>query len=98
MRAVPIASIAMAAVAGALALAVASCGPSPVPRVSPELVAVAQQGDATASAADLERGRAIYTARCSTCHALPRPIDYDAPTWRSWMRSMAPKAKLDDEQ
>ena len=76
----------------------AACGPSPVPRATPELVGVARADAPEVTVEDLDRGRAIYVTRCNTCHSLPRPVDYDAPTWRKWMHSMAPKAKLDEVQ
>jgi mono/diheme cytochrome c family protein len=79
-------------------LVLASCGASPTPRVTPELLAAAQADDGAVGAGDLEHGREIYIGRCAACHALPRPADYDPPTWRKWMRSMAPKAKLDNGQ
>ena len=72
-------------------LALAGCG---VPRVTPELVAIAQRSDPTASAPRLELARRLYVARCSTCHSLNLPRDYDAREWREWMRKMSRKAKL----
>jgi mono/diheme cytochrome c family protein len=76
----------------------ASCGASPTPRVTPELLAAAQSDDAAVGADDLEHGRLVYIGNCASCHALPQPTSYDPPTWRKWMRSMAPKAKLEEVQ
>jgi cytochrome c5 len=83
---------------GGIALVLVSCGASPTPRVTPELVAAARGDDATVGAPALEHGRQIYVTSCGSCHGLPRPAAYDPPTWRKWMRSMAPRAKLDEGQ
>lgn len=82
---------------GALAavLALAGCG---VPRVTPELVAIAQQRDPAASAERLEAARTLYVARCSSCHSLNLPRDYDEREWGEWLPKMGRKAKLDRTQ
>ena len=72
-------------------LALAGCG---VPRVTPELVAIAQRSDPTVSTLRLESARTLYVSRCSTCHSLNLPRDYTPPEWREWMRKMSRKAKL----
>ena len=79
----------------AAVLALTGCG---VPRVTPELVAIAQRSDSTASSAGLEAARTLYIARCSSCHSLHLPHDYDVSEWRGWMRKMSRKAKLTNGQ
>ena len=69
-----------------------------IPRVTPELVAVAQQREKTVNADTLERSRALYVTRCSSCHSLNDPRDYTAEEWPGWMQKMARKAKINSEQ
>ncbi|HEY3450317.1 MAG TPA: hypothetical protein VGK67_28435 [Myxococcales bacterium] len=45
----------------------------------------------------LEEDRAIYVARCSSCHALHLPSDLPAKKWPAEVRDMAEKAKLNEE-
>jgi hypothetical protein len=78
-------------------LVMGGCG-ARIPRVTPELVAVAAQRDAALTAEHLERARTLYVNRCGSCHGLSAPEDYDEREWRSWVRKMAPKAKLDRGQ
>ncbi len=73
---------------------IAGCG-SAVPRVSPELVAVARRDWPEASEASLAHGRDLYTTRCNTCHALPLPREHLAQEWPALVRSMAKRSKLD---
>jgi cytochrome c5 len=44
--------------------------------------------------ADLERGRAVYVRRCSTCHTLHLPTAYSATAWPSLVETMSGKARL----
>ena len=78
-------------------LMMGGCG-SVIPRVTPELVAVAQQRDKTVNADILERSRALYVTRCSSCHTLNDPRDYTAEEWPDWMQKMARKAKINAAQ
>lgn len=39
-------------------------------------------------------GEKLYTARCGKCHELHKPEEFTASEWPSILRSMAPKAKL----
>jgi mono/diheme cytochrome c family protein len=79
----------------AAVLALAGCG---VPRVTPELVTIAQHRDPAASADRLEAARALYVTRCSSCHSLNLPRDYDEREWHEWLPKMGRKAKLDRAQ
>lgn len=65
-----------------------------IPRVTPELVAVAVQRDATTTVEILETGRALYVNRCASCHSLSAPMEFEEREWRSWVHKMAPKARL----
>ena len=76
-------------------LTLTGCG---VPRVTPELVAIAQRSDPSVSTEQLESARTLYVNRCSSCHSLNLPHDYSVSEWREWMPKMARKAKLADTQ
>ena len=47
---------------------------------------------------DAARGKAIFTNRCVRCHDLPDPTQYTFERWEGILRSMIPKARLNDEQ
>lgn len=42
----------------------------------------------------IAEGEKLYTARCGKCHELHKPEEFTASEWPSILRSMAPKAKL----
>lgn len=52
----------------------------------------------TLSAEHLAMGKTIFENSCARCHDLPNPAAYSAQDWVGIMNSMAPKAKLTDEQ
>ncbi|MGC4122752.1 MAG: hypothetical protein QM765_50905 [Myxococcales bacterium] len=57
--------------------------------------------DARRSGVSVERlaqDRAIYVARCSSCHALHLPRELPASKWPAEVRDMAEKAKLPEEE
>jgi uncharacterized protein YceK len=78
-------------------LILGGCG-AVIPRVTPELVALAQQREATVNTESLEKSRALYVTRCSSCHSLNDPRDYSEKEWPDWMHKMARKAKINAEQ
>ena len=43
-------------------------------------------------------GERVYNAKCGKCHDLKKPSEYNAKEWTSIMKSMAPKAKLNEEE
>ena len=49
-------------------------------------------------APDLQRGKMIYTNRCSRCHVLPDLNKYDPARWETILKLMIPGAKLDRVQ
>ena len=83
-------------VAGA-SIALGGCG-AVIPRVTPELVTLAQRYDPTIDTVRMEQTRELYVTRCSSCHSLNDPRAYSAAEWPDWMRKMARKAKLKDGQ
>jgi len=51
-----------------------------------------------ALAALVESGKAVYTTRCGRCHEL-KPVEaYTTTQWDGILKSMIPKAKLDEKQ
>lgn len=80
-----------------LILGLSGCG-SGIPRVTPDVVTLAQRRDPTLDANRLNAIRTLYVNRCSSCHSLNSPSDYDEAEWATWMRKMAPKAKMDSVQ
>ncbi|HLP04320.1 MAG TPA: hypothetical protein VK152_02720 [Paludibacter sp.] len=47
---------------------------------------------------ELQKGRALYVSKCSSCHTLYLPEKYNKAGWAKWMDSMAPKAKITDRE
>ncbi|KUJ57462.1 c-type cytochrome [Chryseobacterium aquaticum] len=52
----------------------------------------------TSTAEQIAQGKTIYENACKRCHDLPEPTRYTSVQWVGIMNSMAPKAKLNDEQ
>jgi mono/diheme cytochrome c family protein len=42
----------------------------------------------------LDRGKALYLAKCAKCHELYKPSDYSDADWQKWMFKMKRKSKL----
>jgi cytochrome c5 len=47
---------------------------------------------------DTIQGKAIFTARCGRCHALPSPAQFNVTRWDAILSSMVMRARLDNEQ
>lgn len=60
--------------------------------------APAPSSTANASAAKIEAGHQVYNAKCGRCHGLKDPANYTAERWVPIMQSMAPKARLSEEE
>jgi len=58
----------------------------------------ASQQWADTSTNDLVEGRAMYVRKCSGCHTLYEPKQYDAVTWTKTVDDMAPQAGINAEQ
>ena len=76
-------------VLGIGALGAISCTPKP---------AVVASTSAVGTADRLAQGKTIYENSCKRCHDLPNPTDHTSVEWVGIMNSMAPKAKLNQEQ
>jgi cytochrome c2 len=79
------------AVASLTAVLLASC----TPKAS---TATAPMGPAVSTAAQIAQGKTIFENSCGRCHKLPDPAAHTSVQWVGIMNSMAPKAKLTDEQ
>lgn len=71
--------LALACLAASVALAAGAGGCSSAPL---------RPGDPAA-------GRVLYESRCSQCHELHEPAEYDRVEWRGILRKMGPQAGLD---
>ena len=58
----------------------------------------ASQQWADTSTDDLAEGRAMYVRKCSGCHTLYEPKQYDAATWTKTVEHMAPQAGINADQ
>lgn len=43
-------------------------------------------------------GQSVYTSRCGRCHGLKKVENYTSQQWDKILKSMVPKAKLNDEE
>jgi len=80
--------------AALLILAAVGCGGSAVPHPTEAHLARARARWPDTTTASLERGRALYVARCSGCHPLHPPGTQPAARWAVVLDQMAPRAKL----
>jgi mono/diheme cytochrome c family protein len=51
-----------------------------------------------AHAALVEQGKGIYTTKCSKCHGAKDVTAYTTTRWEGILKSMIPKAKLDETE
>src|SRR5262245_50852033 len=47
---------------------------------------------------DVSQGKSIFMNRCGRCHDLPQPSQYNANRWEKILATMAPKARLNEDQ
>src|SRR5262245_49043344 len=47
---------------------------------------------------DASRGKVIFMNRCARCHDLPSPAQYSFERWEAILKSMIPRARLNEEQ
>jgi mono/diheme cytochrome c family protein len=74
-----------------------TCGLS-LPVATPTDVQRAQARYPGVTSAELERGRTLYGARCSVCHAPHSPTEFTADRWPTLVGEMRERAKLDDTE
>jgi len=75
-------------------LVVAGCATrSPNPAAAPPLLAPG--GGAPLLTDDqVTAARALYVAKCTSCHKFYSPANYSEAEWNSWMRKMSRKTRL----
>jgi cytochrome c5 len=59
---------------------------------------VATAGDATRSGvalAELQQGRSLVAAKCSSCHRTPQPAEHKTDEWPKMIDEMAQRANVD---
>ena len=49
-------------------------------------------------AANFSKAEDLYLTKCTKCHKLRDPSEYDDEKWATWMKKMKRKAHLSDEQ
>lgn len=79
------------AIATFTGILLASCTPKTSATTAP--VSAAQS-----TAEQIAQGKTIFENSCGRCHKLPDPTSHTSVQWVGIMNSMAPKAKLTDEQ
>jgi hypothetical protein len=52
----------------------------------------------TASLAELQQGKEIFSNKCGRCHKLPKPEKHTPEEWTNILEKMVPKAKLAADQ
>lgn len=65
---------------------------------TPKASTSAAAGTSTSTAEQIAQGKTIFENSCGRCHKLPDPASHNPVQWVGIMNSMAPKAKLTDEQ
>lgn len=74
-----------------------ACTPPPAAPVAADAVWAQQRWPGT-TLGDLTQGRAVFVARCSSCHNLPDPAQKTADEWPAAVNEMAARAKLTSDQ
>lgn len=77
-----------------IAVLLASC----TPKITSNTPATAPVGPTVSTAEQIAQGKTIFENACGRCHKLPDPASHNPVQWVGIMNSMAPKAKLNDEQ
>ncbi len=86
-------SLCLCAVLLAAGSALAGCASGPS-----EQLKRAQAHEPSATEASLIKGQQLYEQKCGTCHMLAEPTKYNAEEWRTWVKNMAPLAKISGEE
>lgn len=78
--------------ASVIGLLAASCTPKAV------ATATTTTNPIKSTEAQIAQGKLAFENSCGKCHKLPDPASHTAVEWVGIMNSMAPKAKLTEEQ
>jgi hypothetical protein len=82
----------------AAVLWVAGCASSSFLRLTPTQLDRAARRWPEETPENFERGRNLYLAKCSGCHALVLPQERSADQWPAIVNQMEPLAKISDEE
>lgn len=82
------------AVACAPKVKVTAMQPDPV-QVPPKIASLEEEKPI---AEDLAAGKSLYENNCAKCHKLFKPTDFSKEEWGPIIKSMQPKARIDDAQ
>lgn len=75
-----------------------ACSKKSLPVIVAREPAITNEAISPSIKPDIETGRIIFNTRCNRCHMLPDLLLYNQKKWESILRSMAPKARLNQEQ
>ena len=78
--------------------ALGACGASAVPAPAQSDVVRVSDKYPNTTLAELERGRALYLSRCTTCHAPVEPTSIPAQRWPGEVSEMSERARLGTEE
>ena len=76
----------------------AACHKKAVPATTQTAPEPAPTAVVSTDPAVIEAGHAVYTTKCTKYHALKVVDNYTADRWTGILKSMIPKAKLDDTE
>ena len=71
---------------------------SPTTGTAAKTKTAAKAATPVVSAAALEQGKTLYSAKCQRCHVLHKSSEYTAAEWLVNVNSMAGKAKITDAE
>lgn len=83
-----------------IALAVFACSRKTIPAADNGAAAAKAEADkaAAAQAETIASGKTVYTTRCGRCHGLKNTEAYTPQQWEGILKSMIPKAKLNETE
>lgn len=86
-------------IGAAVALFVGGCATVGMERAAPSITAATIDAGAARgfSAADIERGRGVFVAKCAECHTLQPPAGRSEEEWGTILPRMARRARLDED-
>jgi mono/diheme cytochrome c family protein len=82
----------------AFIVVIAACHKKTVPATTQTMPEPAPNAVVSTDPVVVEAGHVVYTTKCTKCHGLKTVGDYTADRWTGILKSMIPKAKLDDTE
>lgn len=84
-----------------MGIIVFSCTPKASPTTSGNTTESANSNTTTTTTANtalIEQGHIVFESRCGRCHGLKDPTRYTSQRWDGILKSMIPKAKLNETE